>query len=444
MEGLHEEAVECGGRLDHLSHFRSRCGSVDAGGEGGVVADDGLLAFALVGDVGLVDFEGFAIEDEELAPVLLGFGEEVGLLDADEEAALEVEQGVEVEEDVVHGVAGDDAFFFHEVFEGLQELEVLDVGPFGGDELGDDVLALGALQAFGGLFEVGGGGADVLDEAAVDEDVEDADDDFDDFGEAGGVVAVEVGDDEHFFLWEFEVGDAGLEEFEGGCFAALVFSHAGGEDQGLVRSEGVVEEHQRVASTEGPPEQRHGICVFVGVLLLFQQRLAAARHSMQSLAQRDADLEERTAGVGDAVHDVVHGGDVVAVAAATATASSIHRAHRTRITRQRRGREEGAVGGPLRGVAAAAARLRLDAVVGARVALRAHQLAAAVLARLGGEVGVCSGVGGGGGVAAHGRRLRALQQVRAPIRDFHHPRLTLELVRSRGRRGVGVVEVCGW
>jgi hypothetical protein len=92
---------------------------------------------------------------------LLRDGLGVGLLDADEETALEIEEGVEVEEDVVDLVAADDAPLLDQFLEFLEEFEMLDVGALRLDQLVDDVLALGALGGAGHVLQGRGGSGDL-------------------------------------------------------------------------------------------------------------------------------------------------------------------------------------------------------------------------------------------------------------------------------------------
>ena len=77
---------------------------------------------------------------------MLGGGQRVCLFDTDEESALEVEEGVQVQEDVVDLISADDALFFYEFLEFLQKLEMLDVCALGLDQLVDEVLSVGALD----------------------------------------------------------------------------------------------------------------------------------------------------------------------------------------------------------------------------------------------------------------------------------------------------------
>ena len=139
-----------------------------------------LLAPLLVGNVRLVDLESILVQYKEVSPILLGGGLSVCLLDTDEKAALEIEESVEVEEDVVDLVSADDALLFDELLEFLQELEMLDVGALGLDQLFNDVFSLGALAQDGRVVEVGGGRVDL---AHLDERVEDFVDDVGDLQE---------------------------------------------------------------------------------------------------------------------------------------------------------------------------------------------------------------------------------------------------------------------
>ncbi|KAI6804452.1 hypothetical protein KC361_g249 [Hortaea werneckii] len=115
LEGLHEERREGGRGLDDLNHFAITAG----GSELRVFLRHSALASPLVRDVGFVDAERIAVENEKTTPILFVFGEGISLFDADEEAALEIEEGVEVEEDRVYRVAWDDAARFDQRFEAL-------------------------------------------------------------------------------------------------------------------------------------------------------------------------------------------------------------------------------------------------------------------------------------------------------------------------------------
>jgi hypothetical protein len=124
LEGFQQERCEQGWRLDHLPHLGRSARLLKLI----EFAHGDLLAFLLVCNVRLVDLEGLLVEHKQIAPILLRGWLCVGLLDADEEAALEVEKRVEVQEDVVHLVTADDALFLDELLEFLQQLEMLDVG----------------------------------------------------------------------------------------------------------------------------------------------------------------------------------------------------------------------------------------------------------------------------------------------------------------------------
>ena len=124
LEWLQQEGGEQGGGFDHLAHLVGPASLLELV----EFAHCRLLALFLVRDIWLVDLECIFVEDKKIAPILFFGGLCVCLLDADEEAALEVKEGVEVEEDVVHEVSADDALFFHQLFEFLEELEMLDVG----------------------------------------------------------------------------------------------------------------------------------------------------------------------------------------------------------------------------------------------------------------------------------------------------------------------------
>ena len=176
LERLQQKRCEYCGRLDHLAHFR--CSARLSELLEFALCD--LLAPLLVGNVRLVDLESILVQYKEVSPILLGGGLSVCLLDTDEEAALEIEESVEVEEDVVDLVSANDALLFDELLEFLQKLEMLHVGALGLDQLFNDVFSLGALAQDGRVVEVGGGRVDL---AHLDERVEDFVDDVGDLQE---------------------------------------------------------------------------------------------------------------------------------------------------------------------------------------------------------------------------------------------------------------------
>lgn len=108
-----------------------------------------LGGFALVGDKGLVDVERVLKCDKRVAPLLVLLWYRVGRLNADEEAALDVENGIDVEENLVDDIAVDNAPLLERLLEVVQVLEILDVLALGVDELTDNVVAVAELR--GGL-----------------------------------------------------------------------------------------------------------------------------------------------------------------------------------------------------------------------------------------------------------------------------------------------------
>lgn len=167
------------------------------------------------------------------------FGLVICLFHADEEAALEIEEGIEIQEDVMDCIAGDDALLLDRLFELLQHFKVLDIRPFGLYELVYDMLAVSAFRCrrsavgFVGLWQIR------VQDAFLHKDVENTVDNTSDLRlrisgssndmlrethlyEAGGVIAVEVGDDEQLVGREFELVDAGVEELEGRGLTTLL------------------------------------------------------------------------------------------------------------------------------------------------------------------------------------------------------------------------------
>ena len=256
----------------------------------------------------------------------------VGLFDADQEAALEVEEGVEIEEDVVHLVTTNDTPFFYQLLELLQQLQMLYVGTLRLDQLVDDVLALGALGADAASVVEGFGDASNL--ALGDELVEHFVDDVGDlcgsvsaglphslldahFHKSGCVVTVQVAEDEAAVLGDAQLGDAALDELVAGhllvLLQALLVLLGAGDSQEGAGLEGVVQLHQRVAPPEGAPQQRDGVGVVVGLALLLGDPAVEARDEAQAHLQRQAALEQRGVLVGPLVEDIVRGFDGSAI-----------------------------------------------------------------------------------------------------------------------------------
>jgi hypothetical protein len=101
----------------------------------------------LVGDKGLVDFEGLFVCDKRAAPFLAGLWHRVGRLDPDKEPSLEVEDGVNVEKDVVHDVTGNYALDLERLFEVVQVFEILNVFAFCIHQLPHDVVPVAHLRS---------------------------------------------------------------------------------------------------------------------------------------------------------------------------------------------------------------------------------------------------------------------------------------------------------
>jgi hypothetical protein len=135
---------------------------------------------------------------------------------------LEIEKRVEVVENVVNGIAADDAALLDGLLEGLEHFQVLHVRSLGRDQFFDDVLPLGALGGAGALLSGRGRRGIGAQHAFLDEDVEDLIDDARDLDEAGGVVAVQVGD--HEALADAQVVHACRRELVRGGLAALLLA----------------------------------------------------------------------------------------------------------------------------------------------------------------------------------------------------------------------------
>lgn len=121
------------------------------------LAHRNLFAFLLICNVRLVDLESLLVQNEQVSPILLRCGLCVCLLNANQEAALKVEQGIQIQENVVHLVAADDALLLYQLLELLQQLQMLDVGALRLDQFIDDMLSLCSLgRANGGVYGLGG------------------------------------------------------------------------------------------------------------------------------------------------------------------------------------------------------------------------------------------------------------------------------------------------
>ena len=116
LERFQQEGRKDSGRLDHLTQCRRSTGIFQLV----KFTHCNLLTLSLIRNIWFVDLESVSVEDEEFAPVLFRFWLLICLFDPNQKAPLKVEQGVEVEENVVHGIAGDDTLLFDELLERLQ------------------------------------------------------------------------------------------------------------------------------------------------------------------------------------------------------------------------------------------------------------------------------------------------------------------------------------
>ncbi len=207
---------------------------------------------------GFVDGKVVLHGHEDVAKVLLVGRAAHVLLDADEEAALYVDELVEVAKEVVEGVWGQDVVLCEGACVVLEHLEVLNVLALCGEELADD---LGAVV--GGMVDVVvvrlAVGLD--EEAALLEDVEEPVDGADDLDEAVGVVEVELGYGEDvvrvpaelLFECDDELHDLGLAGVGVGAICVWV------DGELYVWIQGVEEGAEGRAEAEALPELRDGV-----------------------------------------------------------------------------------------------------------------------------------------------------------------------------------------
>ena len=100
-----------------------------------------FISILLIGDIGFIDSERIVILCEECAPVLLLLRQGIHGFDPDEEPSLEVQQGVQVEEDGVNGITGHFSLLLHQLLESLECFEILDIFPFGVDQLRHHIVS---------------------------------------------------------------------------------------------------------------------------------------------------------------------------------------------------------------------------------------------------------------------------------------------------------------
>lgn len=286
-----------------------------------------LRRLSLVGDKGLVDAEEFLVRDKRLAPSLDGGRHGVGGLDADQETALEVEDGVDVEEDLVDDVAGNHPLLLQSLFQVVQVLQVLDVFAFGVDQLLDDVVSIGHLGAVTGLSGLAIGIRLQLKEvSALFRQVQDVVNDLSDLegwtleqrrrrrrearpaaevylDKPARVVAHQIRDHEAVGRRHLELLHAGLDELEDGNLGLFGVGGIGIVDaQRLGRLQRVVDDEEGIAGAEEVPE---GVD-WIGRVEVLEEGLEAG-HLGQALLERDAYLVEGARGVGLLVDDVARG-----------------------------------------------------------------------------------------------------------------------------------------
>ena len=107
-----------------------------------------LASLSLVGDEGLITHvENLLVCSKRASPLLSRLRHRVRRLDPDEKLALAIQDGVDVEEDVVDDVAGNDAVLFQRLLQVVQVLQILDVFSLRVDQLAHNVVAVAHLGA---------------------------------------------------------------------------------------------------------------------------------------------------------------------------------------------------------------------------------------------------------------------------------------------------------
>ncbi|KAI6763387.1 hypothetical protein HG531_013284 [Fusarium graminearum] len=113
-----------------------------------------LGGLALVCDKGLVNIDqSILVVDKRSSPSLVQSRHGVCRFDSNEEPALEIENCIDVEEDLMQGIAGNLALLFERLFQVVQILEILDVFSLGVDKFPNNMISL--LHACLNEFEDG-------------------------------------------------------------------------------------------------------------------------------------------------------------------------------------------------------------------------------------------------------------------------------------------------
>lgn len=116
------------GRLDLLKDLAGHLGSL-----------------ALVRNKRPVNIESIFVGDKRSAPSLLAWRHGICCFDSDQQPPLEVEDSVDIEENLVDGIARDDALCLEHAFQVVEVFEILNVLALRVDQLFDDVIAVAQL-----------------------------------------------------------------------------------------------------------------------------------------------------------------------------------------------------------------------------------------------------------------------------------------------------------
>lgn len=106
-----------------------------------------LSGLALVCDEGLVNVnQSIFVHNKWRSPSLIRTRHRICCLNSNQESALKIENGIDVEEDLVQGIAGDCALLFERLFQVVQILKILDVFSLGIDKFPDNMISVGHLS----------------------------------------------------------------------------------------------------------------------------------------------------------------------------------------------------------------------------------------------------------------------------------------------------------
>lgn len=105
-----------------------------------------LSSFPLIRDKGLVDIETVFKPDKRRAPSLICRWHRIRGLDSNQKTALKVENGVDIEKDLVNNISRNIALLFECLLQVVEVFEILDVFSLGIDQLLHNMISIGHFR----------------------------------------------------------------------------------------------------------------------------------------------------------------------------------------------------------------------------------------------------------------------------------------------------------